>query len=485
MKGLSKSRILVHRQCPRRLWLHTYRPELEEEEEGVTSRLATGVQVGEVARSLHADARLIEGDTLKESLQLTQQALTKSPRCPLCEATFEHGQVLVRADLLLPARKGYDLVEVKSSTSVKDYHYEDAAVQAWVVRSAGIHLNQVQIAHINSTFVYPGNEDYRGLFTTVDITPDVFALEPEIPVWIRAARRTLNGDEPDIEPGEQCHTPFECPFLGHCSPYDDEEDGYPPEILPYGKKVAAELRAVGYHDLCDVPEGYFSNPKYERVRQACVSSRPVLDPQVGELLRNYSYPRYYLDFETIQFAVPIWKGTRPYQQLPFQWSCHRESANGRVLADAFLAGDAGDPRRAFVDSLLDYIGPRGPIFVYNASFERGRLQELAEVFPELEDPIDALCDRMVDLLPLAREHYYHPAMRGSWSIKAVLPTVAPELDYSDLAVSDGGMAQEAYLEMVHPDTPAQRSQELRDGLLTYCGLDTLALVRLARYFQDQ
>jgi len=485
MKGLSKSSILAHRQCPKRLWLHTYRPELEEEEEGVTAHLATGTKVGEVARSLHAGAQLIEGDTLTESLRLTHQALKSSPRCPLCEATFEHGKVLARADLLLPVRKGYNLVEVKSSTSVKDYHYEDAAVQAWVARGAGVTLSQVQIAHLDSAFVYPGGADYRGLFAYVDITPDTFALDPEIPVWIKAARRTLAGDEPDIEPGEQCHAPFECPFLGYCSPESEDEDGYPPEILPYGRKVAAELRDVGYHDLRDVPDGYFVNPKYERVRQACVSGRAVLDPQAGKILKAYPYPRYYLDFETIQFAVPIWKGTRPYQQLPFQWSCHRESASGKLHADGFLANDAGDPRRAFVDSLLDYIGPRGPIFVYNASFERGRLQELAEAFPELEDAIEALCDRMVDLLPLARKHYYHPAMRGSWSIKAVLPTVAPELDYSSLEVSDGGMAQEAYLAMWKPETSTEQREAIRDSLLAYCHRDTLALVHLARYFQGQ
>jgi hypothetical protein len=484
MKGLSKSRILVHRQCPKRLWLHTFRPELEEDEEGVTARLAAGTQVGEVARSLHAHAQLIEGDTLDEALSLTQQALKSSPRRPLCEATFEHNKVLVRADLLLPVRNGYDLVEVKSSTGVKDYHYEDAAVQAWVVRRAGVKVPHVQIAHIDKNFVYPGNAAYQGLFVHSDITPDVHALSHAVPGWIKAARHTLAGDEPDIEPGAQCHTPFDCPFMAYCSPASaGEEDGYPPEILPRGKQVAADLRAVGYHDLRDVPDGYFANEKYERIRHASVTGQALLDPQAGKILKGCAYPRYYLDFETIQFAVPLWTGTRPYQQLPFQWSCHRESANGKLQADGYLASDAGDPRRAFVDSLLACIGPRGPIFVYQASFERSRLQELIDTFPELEDPIDALCDRMVDLLPMARDYYYHPAMRGSWSIKAVLPTIAPELSYSNLAVGDGTMAQQAYVEMLLPETTVKRREEIRNSLLAYCNQDTLALVRLVRFFQ--
>lgn len=382
-------------------------------------------------------------------------------------------------------RGGYDLVEVKSSTGVKAYHLEDAAVQTWVVRSAGVRLSRIQVAHIDNSFVYPGNENYQGLFAHSDITLEVHPITREVPEWVKAARCTLAGEEPDIEPGEQCHDPFECPFLTHCCPdADEEEDSYPPEILPYGKKIAATLRAEGFHDLRDVPEGTLTKAKHERIREASVTGKEFLDPQAGEILRAYPYPRYYLDFETIQFAVPIWTGTRPYQQLPFQWSCHRESANGRLQAGQYLASDAGDPRDAFLDSLLAYIKTGGPIFVYNAGFERSRLQELMEAFPDREDEIDVLCNRLVDLLPLARDYYYHPDMRGSWSIKKVLPTVAPEQNYDDLTVGDGGMAQQSYLEMLQSETPAPRREELRAALLAYCHQDTLALVRLARYFQD-
>lgn len=487
MTGLSKSKLLAHRQCPRRLWLETYRPELAEVDAGTAARFTVGEGVGGIARNLHAGGLLIEGETLRDVLALTRQALQCKPRRPLFEATLEHDKVLVRADLLLPAARGYRLVEVKSSTRVKEVHYPDAAVQAWVLRGAGLKLASVEVAHVDTSFEYPGNGDYNGLLAYVDVTPETDELAAEVPAWLAAARKTLRQEnEPDIEPGEQCSDPYDCPFLGHCAPETLEEaDGYPPEILPYGDKLPGILREEGYDDLRDVPRDRLDKPLHQRVWQASVTGKAFLDPQVKAVLQAYAYPRYFFDFETIQYAVPIWAGSRPYQQVPFQWSCHREDKNGTLKAEAFLAPDAGDPRRACAESLLKALGTEGPIFTYSAQFERGRIAELAAAFPDLEAELDSVHARIVDLLPIAREHYYHPDMRGSWSIKKVLPTVAPDLSYEDLAVGDGGMAQEAYAEMIDPGTSENRRGELRAALLEYCGQDTLALVRLSRFFEGR
>ncbi len=210
---------------------------------------------------------------------------------------------------------------------------------------------------------------------------------------------------------------------------------------------------------------------------------PFLDPEAERVLKALDHPRHYLDFETIQFAVPIWAGTRPYQQVPFQWSCHIEHKDGTLTEHGYLAEGAGDPRPAFIDALCAAIRSRGPVFVYNAAFERSRLSELAEAYPSRAKAIGSIIDRLVDLLPLARKHYYHPDMRGSWSLKAVAPTIDPTLAYENLEeVADGGMAQEAFLELIAPDTPAGRCAALRDALITYCGRDTFALVRLAHRF---
>lgn len=486
MIGLSKSRILAHRQCPKRLWLQINRPELAGDAPETTALMAAGGEVGEVARSLHPDGVLIDGADLAQALADTARELTGDAK-PLFEATFDADGVLVRADLLLPDGAGHRLVEVKSSTRVKDYHLEDAAVQAWVAREAGVAITVVEIAHIDNRFVYPGGGDYRGLFHHTDISAEVETRLPQVPGWIAAARDTLAGGEPELAAGDQCRAPFECPFLGYCAP-PPVEDGYPPEILPRAGALAAALRAEGFDDLRQVPGERLSHPKHLRILRASCSEQAELDSAAGAFLAALPFPRFYLDFETIAFAVPRWAGTRPYQQVPFQWSCHIESAPGVVAAQAFLVDGEGDPRRAFAGSLVTAIGAEqmaGPILVYNAAFERTRLLELAATFPDLAPALQAAADRLIDLLPIARDHYYHPAMRGSWSLKAVLPTVAPELAYTDLEVADGGMAQEAYAEILNSETPPERHRHLRAALLDYCGRDTWGLVRLAWFFEGR
>lgn len=482
MHGLSKSRILAHRQCPRRLWLQIYHPELAVEDGSSIARFATGHQVGDIARTLHPGGILIDTDDLKQALADTDRLLNDTPR-PLYEATFQAEGVLVRADLLLPDGNTWRMAEVKSSCSVKPYHLIDAAVQTWVVRQAGVPLTRIEIAHIDRSFVYHGCYDYRGLLASTDITDQIMALEDEVPGWIAAARETLGGTDPHTQPGAQCHAPFDCPFFGHCVPQSNENEGYPPEILPYAGKLANALRSEGYEDIRDIPEGRLSKPKHVRIWQATRDNEAILDPTATVTLQSLAWPRYYLDFETIQLVVPLWAGTHPYDQTPFQWSCHIEQEDGAVTHLEYLANGSGDPRRAFAESLLEAIGTSGPILVYNATFENSRMRELATSFPDLAPALEAAIKRVVDLLPMAREYYYHPEMRGSWSIKAVLPTIAPDLAYDDLVVADGGMAQDAFGEILHTDTPPERKVQLLDALHKYCERDTWAMVRLAHHFQ--
>ena len=186
-----------------------------------------------------------------------------------------------------------------------------------------------------------------------------------------------------------------------------------------------------------------------------------------------------MDFETTQFVVPIWKGTRPYQQIPFQFSVHRLSRTGKLEHRPFLDLSGEDPSLGFAKALVAACGNTGPIFVYNAGFESARIRELAERFPRLGASLRALLDRIVDLLPVARDHYYHPNQEGSWSIKAVLPSICPDLDYANLdGVQNGGMAMEAYAEAINAGTTPERKAEIERQLNAYCALDTLALVRL-------
>ena len=445
------------------------------------ARFSVGDQVGDIARQLHPGGLLMDDD-LKTALEQTREALTQTPR-PLFEATFQHEGTLVRADLMLPDGQGWRMVEVKSSTTVKDYHLNDAAVQAWVLQQQGVPLTRIDLAHINNQFVYPGGGDYQGLLTYANITATVQELQKEVPTWIAQARATASlNAEPNMAPGQQCTDPFECAFRRYCEPAAFEPlPSYSVRVLPYGGHLVKELLAEGKKDLRDLDESSFSNARHQRIWRAVQQGRAELDPKAGNAIRQLGWPRYYIDFETLNPAIPLWAGTRPYQQVPFQWSCHIETTD-RLQHAAFLADGSGDPRRPFIETLLDTIGEEGPVIVYNATFECGRLKESAEAFPDLAPRIQSIIDRLFDLLPLSREYYYHPEMCGSWSIKAVLPTIAPELGYEGLAVAHGGAAQEAFAEILASETSEARREELRQGLLAYCERDTLAMVRIARFY---
>jgi len=484
---LTKSRIVIHRLCPKRLWLQSYRPELIEEDASAKARMQAGDRVGEIARGLHPKGVLIEAKDRAAALAETQKQLSRPTR-PLFEAAFEAGGVYVRADLLLPTRPGYRMVEVKSSGEVKDYNLEDAGIQFWVAVESGLRLKRMDLAHIDKDFVYPGKGNYRGLFRHHDVTKDARAFRKDIPKWIKAASRTLNGRMPAIEMGNHCTKPFPCPFREFCeSEAGIDWDGYPVEVLPRkggGTALIEYLRAKGYSDLRKVPEKLIKKPLHKRVWRATRSACPELDPQAGQLLTKLDYPRYYLDFETIGPSIPIWPGTSPFENIPFQWSCHIERQDGKLDHKEFLADGREDPRLELAQALIKALGTKGPIFTYSP-YEKQMINGLISHLPKLACELRAILRRLVDLLPIARKYYYHREMRGSWSIKDVLPTIAPELDYSDLEVADGGMAQEAFSTMIALGVPHRRRSQLRKALLKYCGRDTLATVTLARRFQSR
>jgi hypothetical protein len=479
---LSKSKILSGRQCVKRLYLEVHRPQLAGEAASTQQVQWWGDEVLKVARALHQGGILVGHDhDLKQALVQTTEILEQSNSSPLFEAAFEKDGVLIRSDVFYPDPGQARLVEVKAANEVRDYHLEDCAVQAWVIENKGIPLTRIELARVDTSFVYKGDRDYKGLLFHEDVTGLVRPIQSEVSNWVEECRRVLEGSVPDIDVGSHCGDPFTCPFLDYCSAGQPE---YPVAVLPYGKKVAKELLADGIFDIRDIPVGRLSNPTHERVRRVTVTGKPELDSQAGKLLNKLPYPRYYLDFETIQFAVPIWKGTSPYQQLPFQWSCHIQKSAGALRHEEFLDTSGDPPMRSFAESLLATLENRSPILVYS-HFEKTILKVLSKLLPDLANPLDGLIGRLVDLLPIARNYYYHPAMKGSWSIKAVLPCVAPDLTYSSLEeVREGQAAQRAYLEIINPENPEDRRKKLETELRDYCLLDTLAMVRLARHFQE-
>ncbi len=479
---LSKSRVLSAKQCPKRLWLEVKRPELRVTSNNTQRRFDQGNRLNDTVHALFAKGRLIGPEVaLGDALALTRQHLSRSPDIPLFEATFSQHRVLVRADIFEHTDTHWRLTEVKSSTRVKPSHLDDCAVQTWVIRAAGYPVSETILAHVDTGFVYRGNGEYRGLLKHVDVTEKIEALVPAVPDWVAGGIDALAGAEPSIAVGPQCTDPFACPFLPHCSPPPAE---YPVTRLPNRGRIVDQLLAEGVEDIRDIPEGRLTRPLHERVRLATVTGTPYVAAELSVVLQQLPYPRYYLDFESIQFVVPIWEDTRPYEQLPFQWSCQVEASATDQREVAFLDISGTAPMRRCAEELVDALGTAGPVLTYSP-FERQVINGLARRFPDLEPALRAAANRIVDLLPLIRAHYYHPEMRGSFSIKAVLPTVAPQLSYDSLGdVKDGTAAQVAFEEAIAATTPAARREALRSALLRYCALDTLAMVELVHFLSQ-
>jgi len=481
--GLSKSKLLSSLQCAKRLWLEVHRPEAVETSPAAEQRYRAGHRVGEIARRLEGSGVLIESQqNLAAALSETSTQIDAGAKI-LFEPAFRHGGVLVRADILRRRRAGYDVREVKSSTSVKDHHLQDAAIQTWVLQGTGIKMNTVVVQHLNKNFVYPGDDNYRGLFVEESVDSEIRPLLKDVPKWVAAARATLAGSEPEVRTGKHCSKPYDCPCFAYCVAKEPQTE-YPIAILPRAGKILPRLTEEGYRDVREIPPGRLTSENHERVRRITRSGKRELSAGAKEAMRKLPYPRYYLDFETIGFPVPVWVGTRPYQQIPFQWSCHVEHAPGRLEHRAHLDVSGNAPMQSVADSLLKALGDKGPILAHNAGFEKARIEELARMLPKRAAALRRLASRLVDTLALSRAHYYHPAMKGSWSLKAILPTIAPELDYGNVGeVQDGGAASAAYAELIAPATGAERKAELKSALERYCERDTLALVRLASFFQ--
>jgi hypothetical protein len=317
-----------------------------------------------------------------------------------------------------------------------------------------------------------------------DLMADALARAGEVQGWIEEAHKILGeGNEPVIAPGNQCFDPFECGFCKYCNA-DQPQPEFPLDLLPRVSAALREQLAVqGVDDLREVPDHLLSDRQL-LVKQHTLANTVFFDAAgAASDLSGHSFPAYFLDFETIQLAVPMWKGTRPYQQIVFQFSLHRLSESGEISETGFLDLSGDDPSEPLATALVSACGTKGPVFAYNAGFEAARIRELAERLPHLAQSLKEINKRVVDLLPVARARYYHPSQQGSWSIKAVLPTVAPDLRYEDLpGVQDGGLAMDAFSEAVQPATSESRRQEIRNQLLAYCRLDTLGIVRLWQFF---
>jgi predicted RecB family nuclease len=475
--GLSKSRVMAGLQCHKRLWWTVHEPTAPElqPDEALQAVFDEGTQVGEVARTYVPGGVLIDlpYNAYAERIKATAAALRQ--RTPVIyEASFRASQVYVSVDILESRSEGASVIEVKSTTSVKEQHLPDVAVQAHVLGHSGVEASRLEIMHLNRACAYP---DLSNLFTRADVTERAHDALEAMPGVIREQLAMLADPLPDVAIGEHCRIPYECPFMGRCWP--TRPPHHVSTLHSVGRR-ALVLEEQGYATIHDLPEGVQLRAIQDRQRRAVQAGQLIVEPGLAAALRAFQPPLAFLDFETVALPIPVWNGCHPYDAVPVQFSCHVEDAGGRVTHHEWLAEAPGDPRPALAERVIRACEPGRNVVAYNAGFERGCLIRMADALPALAGPLRSIADRLVDLLPVVRNHVYHPDFGGSFSLKSVLPAMVPELRYDTLAIGDGATASLELERLLFQEaelTPEATAQ-LRSDLLRYCHQDTWGLVKL-------
>ncbi|MCH7578807.1 MAG: DUF2779 domain-containing protein [Chloroflexi bacterium] len=477
---LSKSRFTSGLQCLRKLHLSCFQPELGTPPDAAQqSVFDAGTAVGEMARDLRPGGVLIDEAYYlhDEAVERTRRLLTDKSVPAIYEAAFTEDGVRVRADILARTSDGsWELIEVKSTMSAKKQHIPDVAVQLMVIEKAGLTIDRVSLAHLSRDYTYPGGEyEADQLLTIDDMTDDARAYVETIAGELAVMRDALAGDEPpDIAIGPHCRKPYKCEFFAHCrarEPYWSIE-----ELPGLSAKKRNQLRDAGTLSILEIPDDSQLNAAQERARQSVITGRPQREGSLESELNKIETPAHFIDFETLGPALPVYPGTRPYEAVPFQWSDHVLHQNGNVTHSEFLADGSDDPRSDFVDSLVSQLEGAATIVVYSG-YEETCLRGLQDELPDRAAALEKLLNgRWVDLLQIVRGHYYHRDFRGSFSLKSVLPALAPGVAYEDLEIRGGMVASNAYLESIRPETSARRRKKLRQDLLAYCARDTKAML---------
>lgn len=487
---LSKSQYMRGRQCVKSLWLYRHRKDLIHETSPEQQMIFDqGKEIGRLARKRYPGGTLIESDhrQIREAVEKTQAAL-KNGAGAVFEAAVIFDNVLVRTDILAANKNGtWDLIEVKGATEVKDEYLPDLAVQTFVLKGAGVPVRKSILLHINSDYARAGEIDVDDLFTAVDLTNDVADVLKEVASNVKnfhaivASRQT-----PKIDIGPHCSDPYDCDFIDHCWKHIPDYSIY--NLVRISQKKIELLTDKGILKIKDIPVDFALTASQQIQVDVEKSGKPHIDESaIREFLSGLSYPLYFLDFETINPAIPPYDGVHPYQQIPFQCSIHKlETENARPQNADFLGDGKSDPRPNVIKCIIDTIGSRGTILAYNSQFENTRLEELADAFPKYARQLRVVAERLIDIAqPFRKSHFVHPKFRGSWSIKSVLPVLVPDMTYDNMAVAHGGEAQLAYFNLMYgKPTDSDRRKIIRD-LRDYCRQDTLAMVKILHVLKQK
>lgn len=484
MAVLNKSNFKAWMQCPLRAWYQVHRKDLIPAPTPVdVYRWNTGQEVGRLARLLFPEGELaVSGHS--ESCQgavKTRELMDDQSVKTIFEASFELDLFRLRVDVLKREPEGgWHVIEVKDSTSVKDEHLWDVWYQVHILQRLGVDVIDASLTVLNKEYAYDGGElDLQGLFKQERVREKLADLDSSLSQRIKELESAITNDQAlMVAPSKHCKlkgADKECEFFGHCT--HDKQRFWIYYLPRISAKKWQEITQLGIEDISEIPDNLKLTDRQEVVRSSTVSGKPFVSTKLADALGRLTYPYHFLDFETANHAIPRYLGTRPYQQIPFQWSCHVLYDDGSTEHHEFLHNSDTDPRQSFADSLLSVLGEQGSIVHYH-HFEKQILKALAEALPQLEPRINTIIDRLHDLRKTVSDCYYHPDFCGSYSIKNVLPVLCPDLSYENLNIQDGSMAAIQYMRMIDLETPSQEREAIRKALLEYCELDTLGMVEI-------
>lgn len=486
---ISKSQYIRGLQCPKSLWYYRYRKDLAPEIDLATqARFDAGHQSGELAKryfgyGVEVDAPYWEVDN---AINVTRQLINDGAGI-IFEATAKNpiNGCYSRIDILQKVSEinAWNLIEVKSSTDLKDYHINDLSFQYNVFKSAGYEIAKCFIMVIDNSYVRNGEIDPKALFRLLDITDKVLAKQDELENIVEKLTIVLAKDEePDITIGARCFEPYECDYSPHCWRHVPEYSVYDVFQMKKAEEIAKQYGV----ELEQLPENIRPSGQKAIDLESYLSGQISLNTdKIRNFLQKLEYPLYFLDYETINPAIPLFNGTRPYQQIPFQLSIHVENDPGQELLHyEYIHKERSDPRLPLLESLIEHCGVNGSIVVYNKSFEVTCNNELAEYFPSFTIAIKSINNRIVDLIdPFRSRWIYHPNQRSSYSIKNVLPAFT-EVSYQDMSISDGNTASLLYLDFLCGVINEEGLSNLWKNLGDYCKLDTYGMKLLIDVLHD-
>ena len=439
--------------------------------------------IGELAQQLYPSGIKLETENIGANLKETIASLKL--RKPLFEAGFSGNRLYCRVDILNPVvDEAWDIVEVKSTNDVKDEQLYDVAFQRHCCQLNGVKINRCYIIHLNREYVKHGDIEPQQLFVTEDVTDRLNEFAEGLETRITEMLTVIDSDEcPETAVGRHCNDPYACLLQEECWKYLPEHHVM---TLYSGKKLGEDLMAQGILDISNIPEDIKLNDKQQILKDCVICGQPHIDTaEIKSFMKGLKYPLYFMDFETFATAVPVFDGTSPYQNIPFQFSLHVLTKPGAMVEHyEFLAEGKDDHRQEFLAELKQDIGPKGNILVYYAAFEKSRLKELAGAFPEYQEWVDSINERIVDLnVPFRDFRYYHPQQMGSSSLKHVLPALT-NLSYKDLEIGEGTTASLKFMEAAFGNISDLERQKIRTDLLTYCGQDTGGMIDILKKMQE-